>query len=58
MTTQYCVDCEHLEKRPVMVETQMDSGVYVQNGWYYRCKETGRCFSYSEKEIEYQHCVK
>lgn len=57
MEAKYCVDCGSLEKRPVMAETGMFSGVYEQNGWYFRCKECGRCFNLNEKEMELQPCV-
>ena len=57
MSAKYCVECNSLERRPSMAETAMDSGEYVQTGWYYRCKECGACFHMDEEEIEYQHCV-
>lgn len=57
MGTKYCADCEHLEKRPCMAETFMDSGEYVQTGFYFRCRKSGAAFHLSDSEIEYQHCV-
>lgn len=57
MSVKYCVDCAELQRRPIMAETAMDSGEYIQTGQYYRCAVCGACFHLSEKEIEYQHCV-
>ena len=57
MDGQYCVDCEHLEERPVMAEVGMFSGVYEQNGSYYRRKECGRCFSMNANDMEFQTCI-
>lgn len=57
MIAKYCVDCEHIEKRPIMAETHMDSGEYIQTGYYYKCKECGAVFHQSAEEMEFQHCV-
>lgn len=57
MATKYCVECSELERRPCMAETAIDSGEYMQTGWYYRCAACGAAFHLSEKEIEFQHCV-
>lgn len=62
MECKHCIEngkmCEYLQKRPIMAETSMDSGVYVQTGWYYKCLLTERIFHSVSKDLEYQQCVK
>ena len=33
MSVKYCVDCDALERRPVMAETAMDSGNIFRRGY-------------------------
>lgn len=58
----YCVDCVHLREHPLMAETFMDSGGYVQRGFYQRCEASGRIiaqygFGGPPESLEYQHCM-
>lgn len=58
MQKVYCTECTQLEEHPVMVETSMDSGEYIQNGIYWKCKKTGRIFSnITWEQLDFNGCM-
>ena len=65
MKFKYCVEqgvpCEHLEKRPIMAETHMDSGEYIQTGWRFYCNKYDVYFSMGNEkheDMELQQCFR